>query len=76
MFPFAPASKSGKGWTVDLTPDEVEEEARLCGALAKALGAAKGDKAAEVAIFEQEWRGVYDLAEAIMERTMKQVHGQ
>ncbi len=26
--PFAPASKSGKGWTVDLTPNEEEEEAR------------------------------------------------
>ena len=57
-------------------PPAEEEEARLCGALAKALGAAKGDKAAEVRIFEQEWRGVYALAEAIMERTMKQVREQ
>jgi len=47
------------------------EEARLCAALAKVLGAAKGDKAAEAKLFEQEWRGVYQLAEAIMDRTMR-----
>jgi len=65
---YAKESKTGT------SPHAAEEaEARLCAALAKALGAAKGDKAAEAKLFEQEWRGVYALAEAIMERTMRQV---
>ena len=50
-----------------------EEEAALCGELARALGKAKGDKAAEARIWDDEWRGVYGLAEAIMGRTINHV---
>jgi hypothetical protein len=49
-----------------------EEEGKRCRALAAALGAAKGDKAAEAAVWDSEWRTVYGLAEAIMKRTMEQ----
>jgi acyl-CoA oxidase len=52
-----------------------EEEARLCGELAKALGAAKGDKSKEAALWDEEWQSVYGLAEAIMARTTKEVMG-
>ena len=53
-----------------------EEETALCAALAKELGAAKGDKAAEAEIWDREWRSVYDLAEAVMARTMEGVLGR
>ena len=53
-----------------------EEEAALCGQLAKALGAAKGDKAMEASILEGEWRLVYGLAESIMSRTLVQAEAE
>jgi len=49
------------------------EEVALCAQLAEALGRAKGDKTAEAVVWDTEWRTVYDLAEAIMGRTMRQV---
>ena len=65
---FAKEAKAGTAVAVG-----EEEEAALCGTLAKALGAAKGDKAAEAAIWDEEWRNVYALAEAVMGRTMDHV---
>ena len=50
-----------------------EAEVALCASLAKALSGAKGDKAMEAQLWDAEWRTVYELAEATMERTMKQV---
>jgi len=50
-------------------------ETALCMQLGKALAAAKGDKKAEAAIWDTEWRSVYNLAEAIMKRTLEEVAG-
>ena len=55
-------------WTVAVGE---EAEAALCAELARALGRAKGDKAAEARIWDEEWRGVYDLAEAVMARPLR-----
>ena len=52
---------------------EERKEAQLCGILAQKIVGAKGDKAAEAAVWDEEWVTVYALAEAMMERTMKQV---
>lgn len=52
-----------------------EEETALCAQLGSALAAAKGDKKAEAAIWDAEWRSVYGLAEAIMKRTLTEVAG-
>jgi acyl-CoA oxidase len=68
MRQFAKEAKAG----VPVAAGE-EEEAALCGTLARAMGAAKGDKAAEAHIWDTEWRSVYELAEAVMARTMEQV---
>jgi len=51
-----------------------EEETALCEQLARSLGAARGDKAAEARIFDDEWRTVYSLAEAVMARTMERAY--
>ena len=64
---FGKEAKAG----VAVRPAE-EEEARLCAQLASALGKAKGDKAAEAAAWDAEWRTVYELAEEIMGRTMRE----
>jgi acyl-CoA oxidase len=57
---------------VSVAPAE-EAEAQLCAQLAAALAPANGDKAAEAELWEGEWRRVYDLAEAVMARTMSEV---
>ena len=49
-----------------------EDELARCAALAKALAPAKGDKAAEARLWDEQWREVYGLAEAIMARTLAQ----
>ena len=54
-------------------PPGQEHEAQLCAQLAKSLGAAKGDKAREMAIWDEEWQAVYGLAEAVMARTTAEV---
>jgi hypothetical protein len=51
-------------------PGTAGEEAHLCAALAGRMASAKGDKRAEAAIWDQEWRTVYALAEATMKRTL------
>ena len=65
---FAKDAKSGTP-----VPASQEAEAELCASLAKALGTAKGDKAAEAAVWDKEWQSVYGLAEAIMARTTAEV---
>lgn len=52
---------------------EEEEERQLCSELAKALAAAKGDKAVEARLWDENWRTVYALAEVVMARTMDKV---
>jgi len=68
---FAKEAKAG----VSPKPGE-EEEVKLCAALGKVMAKAGGDKAAEAAAWDAEWRTVYSLAEAIMARTMGGVVGQ
>ena len=68
MRKFAKDAKSGTP-----VPASQEAEAELCASLAKALGTAKGDKAAEAAVWDKEWQSVYGLAEAIMARTTAEV---
>lgn len=50
-----------------------EAETEICVTLAKALGAAGGDKVEEARLWDENWREVYSLAEAVMARTMKNV---
>jgi len=50
-----------------------EREFELCGALGKALSSAKGDKAVQARLWDANWRTVYALAEAVMERTIDKV---
>jgi alkylation response protein AidB-like acyl-CoA dehydrogenase len=52
-------------------PGHAEEES-LCVSLATMLAKSKGDKAVEMQLWDQEWRTVYSLAEAVMARTMDQ----
>jgi hypothetical protein len=47
-------------------------EAELCGRLGAAMAAAKGDKALELALWDDNWQTVYALAEATMARTMSE----
>ena len=57
----------GKEAKAGVVPPGQEHEAQLVGMqLAKSLGAAKGDKAREMAIWDEEWQAVYGLAEAVM----------
>jgi acyl-CoA oxidase len=53
-------------------PAGQEAEVAICASLGKSLAAAKGDKAAEAAVFDDKWEEVYALAEAIMARTTAQ----
>lgn len=53
-----------------------EEELRLCASLGAALAPAGGDKAAEMALWDENWRTVYALAEAIMDRTLRSASHQ
>ena len=46
------------------------EEMRLCSALGGALSIANGDKAKEAQLWDDNWRTVYELAEASMARSM------
>ena len=65
MRKFAKDSKAG----LPSAPGHTEEE-RHCVNLGAALAKAKGDKAVELQLWDQEWRTVYSLAEAVMARTM------
>ena len=47
-------------------------EAELCGRLGAAMAAAKGDKALELVLWDDNWQTVYALAEATMARTMSE----
>jgi len=68
MRTFARESKEG----APPRPGE-EGEAALCAQLREALSAAKGDRVAEARLWDQQWRTVYDLAEAVMARSMERV---
>ena len=46
-------------------PPTQAEEIRLCMELGTALAAAKGDKKAEAAVWDEQWKTVYALAEAV-----------
>ena len=47
-------------------------EAELCGRLGAAMAVAKGDKALELVLWDDNWQTVYALAEATMARTMSE----
>ena len=47
-------------------------EVELCGRLGAAMAAAKGDKALELVLWDDNWQTVYALAEATMARTMSE----
>jgi len=63
---FAKEAKSGLS-----TRNGEEEEVALCIKLATALAPAKGDKATEAKLWDENWTTVYGLAETLMERTMR-----
>jgi len=67
MRKFAKEAKAG----VPMRAGE-EEEVERCAALTKSLSAAKGYKKLELELWDTEWRAVYDLAEAVMSRTLEQ----
>ena len=47
-------------------------EVELCARLGAAMAAAKGDKALELVLWDDNWQTVYALAEATMARTMSE----
>ena len=47
-------------------------ETELCSRLGGAMAAAKGDKALELVLWDDNWQTVYALAEATMARTMSE----
>ena len=47
-------------------------EVELCARLSAAMAAAKGDKALELVLWDDNWQTVYALAEATMARTMSE----
>ena len=49
-----------------------QAETELCGQLGAAMAAAKGDKARELEVWDENWQTVYALAEATMARTMSE----
>jgi hypothetical protein len=53
--------------------DADDEEEQLCLSLAKALKPAKGDKVREAELWDEHWLTVYALAEATMQRTMREM---
>ena len=57
-------------------PAGQEDEAARAAALLAALAPAKGDKAAEARLWDENWREVYALAETMMARTMAEVMGE
>ena len=54
-------------------PPGEEEEHALCMQLAAALAPAKGDKAMQAQLWDDNWRTVYQIAEAMMARTIDKV---
>lgn len=63
----------GKDAKAKITPPASHAaEVAICAQLARALAAAKGDKAAELELWDENWQAVYALAEATMARTMEE----
>ena len=51
-------------------PGDTTPESLLCGELVAALAPARGDKAATADLWDENWRLVYALADAVMDRTV------
>ena len=62
------AAKEQKAGVAPRAAEAAENE--LCLRLGTALAAAKGDKALEAELWDEEWQTVYALAEATMARTL------
>ena len=62
---FAKEAKAGNP-----TLSEEEAEQQLCIQLSSALASAKGNKAVEAQLWDENWRTVYSLAESVMARTL------
>jgi len=61
----------GKDLKAGVTPPASHAaELEICASLGKAIGVAKGDKARELELWDENWQAVYALAEATMARTM------
>ena len=68
--PRLPEATLASGARPQVVPEAQRAEAELCGHLAAAMAAARGDKALELQLWDENWRTVYGIAEAVMARTM------